>query len=301
MDYYIETHQLTKKYKHTLALDSVNLHVKRGAIYGLIGRNGAGKTTLLNILSQHIHPTSGQFKIGSESSTGLNIGSTIESPGLYPHLNAYNNMKLKCQAMGIRRPHYIEDLLELVELDGVSPDKKAKNYSLGMKQRLALALALVGDPDILFLDEPTNGLDPQGISDIRQLLLKLNHDRQLTIIISSHILDELSRLVTDIGIIHEGKLIQEISKKQLMDENRDCIVLHSDHLDQITAFLSEKLNIDNFQVTDQRTLEIYDHIHQPEAISHPLIQAGLLFDSFCLQERSLEKYFFELTGGHHYD
>ncbi|WP_049776742.1 AAA family ATPase [Aerococcus sp. Group 1] len=166
-----------------------------------------------------------------------------------------------------------------------------------MKQRLSLALALVGDPDILLLDEPTNGLDPQGIADFRQMIQRLNQERGLTIIISSHILSELSRMIDKIGIIHEGRLIKEASKKEMEKENRNKLVLTSQHLDQILVYLEEKLALKDFLVVDEQTLYIYEYLDQSEKISHSLIRAGLLFDSFSYQENSLEDYYIQLTGG----
>lgn len=301
MTAYIQTHKLCKKYEKHLALDHVNLHVQKGAIYGLIGRNGAGKTTLLKILSQHIHPSQGSFEIGSANAYQNRIGAIIEAPGLYGHLTAYGNMKLKCEAMGIRRPGYIEDLLELVELAPIGKKKRVKHFSLGMKQRLGLALALVGDPDILLLDEPTNGLDPQGISDMRRILLSLNQERQITMIVSSHILDELSRLITHLGIIHQGRLVKELSKEELLDENRDRLILKSSQLSDIIPFLEDHLGLDDFQMVDQQTLEIFDHVHHAERIAHPLIKEGFLFEHLALHQHSLEDYFIHLTGGDQHD
>ena len=296
----IKTINLSKKYGKTLALNQVNINVETNDIYGLIGRNGAGKTTLLKILSKQIVQFSGSFEIFDENISkdeqDLRIGSIIESPGLYPSLTAYENLELKCIAMGIRRKNYVEDLLELVELSAVH-NRKVKKFSLGMKQRLSLAMALVGEPDILLLDEPTNGMDPQGISEFRQLILSLNRERNITIVISSHILSELSKMVSKIGIIHEGNLLKEISKTDLLEENRDRLILKGNNLNEIIAFLEENLSISNFVVVSDREIEIYDFLDKPEYISHNLIKNGILFDTFEYKENSLEEYYIKLTGG----
>ncbi|MCY3030579.1 MULTISPECIES: ABC transporter ATP-binding protein [Aerococcus] len=296
----VQTDHLCKYYGKQKALDQVSIQVKEGEIYGLIGRNGAGKTTLLKILSQQIKANSGSYSFFNEavknSNQDLRLGVMVDGPGLYPHLSAHDNLQLKCEAMGIRRPDYVRKLLDLLDLSGVK-NKKTKAFSLGMKQRLSLALALVGDPDILLLDEPTNGLDPQGIADFRQMIQRLNQERGLTIIISSHILSELSRMIDKIGIIHEGRLIKEASKKEMEKENRNKLVLTSQHLDQILVYLEEKLALKDFLVVDEQTLYIYEYLDQSEKISHSLIRAGLLFDSFSYQENSLEDYYIQLTGG----
>lgn len=298
----IKSNKLTKKYGRQVALDQVSIQVEQGDIYGLIGRNGAGKTTLLKILSQQIHPDSGTFEVFGEEvqvekDNGIRIGSIIESPGLYPDLTAYQNMMLKCEAMGIHRKNYIEDILDLVGLADVVKKKRTKQFSLGMKQRLGLALALIGDPDILLLDEPTNGMDPQGISDFRNLILKLNQERKITIIISSHILSELDKIVNKLGIIHEGRLLTEVTRDELLNENRDKLVLTSNQLSRVTNFIEEELKITDFLVVNPTELEIYESIDQPEYISHNLIENGILFDTFYYHENSLEEYYINLTGG----
>ncbi|MDK6520890.1 ATP-binding cassette domain-containing protein [Aerococcus urinae] len=259
----IETDNLSKSYGQQVALDQVSIQVKAGEIYGLVGRNGAGKTTLLKILSRQIQATSGSYTFFNErvasSAHDLRLGMMIEGPGLYPHLSARDNLMLKCEAMGIRRPNYVQDLLELVGLGQVK-QKRAKSFSLGMKQRLSLALALVGDPDILLLDEPTNGLDPQGIADFRKLIQRLNQERGLTIMISSHILSELAKMIDKIGIIHQGSLVKEVSRQELEKENRNKLVLRSHDLKTVLAYLEENLDLKDFLVVDDHTLYIYEYL-----------------------------------------
>ncbi|MCY3036083.1 ATP-binding cassette domain-containing protein [Aerococcus sp. Group 2] len=296
----IETDNLSKSYGQQVALDQVSIQVKAGEIYGLVGRNGAGKTTLLKILSRQIQATSGSYTFFNErvasSAHDLRLGMMIEGPGLYPHLSARDNLMLKCEAMGIRRPNYVQDLLELVGLGQVK-QKRAKSFSLGMKQRLSLALALVGDPDILLLDEPTNGLDPQGIADFRKLIQRLNQERGLTIMISSHILSELAKMIDKIGIIHQGSLVKEVSRQELEKENRNKLVLRSHDLKTVLAYLEENLDLKDFLVVDDHTLYIYEYLDQAEKIPHSLIRAGILFESFAYSENSLEDYYMQLTGG----
>ncbi|WP_195851054.1 ABC transporter ATP-binding protein [Aerococcus tenax] len=296
----IQTDNLCKRYGQQIALDQVSIQVKEGEIYGLVGRNGAGKTTLLKILSRQIQATSGSYSFFDQrvnsSGQDLRLGMMIEGPGLYPHLTARDNLMLKCEAMGIRRPGYVQELFELVGL-AKAQKKKAKTFSLGMKQRLSLALALVGDPDILLLDEPTNGLDPQGIADFRKLIIRLNQERGLTMIISSHILSELAKLIDKVGIIHQGQLVKEVSKEAMEKENRNKLVLTSHYLEEVLAHLEEELELKDFLVVNDHTLYIYEYMDQAEKIPHSLIEAGILFDSFSYTENSLEDYYIQLTGG----
>ncbi|UUX34938.1 ABC transporter ATP-binding protein [Fundicoccus culcitae] len=297
----IETHNLSKQYGSVHALNQVNISVDQGDIYGLIGRNGAGKTTLMKIINRQILASEGSFDILGENVTrndniSLRIGTLIEAPGLYLDLTAYQNIALKCQLAGIRRPGYIEELLHLVNLADTGR-KRAKNFSLGMKQRLGLAIALVGDPDILLLDEPTNGMDPQGIAEFRQMILRLNRERHISVVISSHILGELSKFITKLGIIHEGQLIKEARLSDLEHENQDHLTIKAADLKPIVAFLEDQLHITNFTVISPTELHIFEHLQAPESISHPLIKAGILFDTLELDRHSLEDMFLTLTGG----
>ena len=210
----VEINNLCKTYKDTKAVAHVNMTIKKGDIYGFIGRNGAGKSTTLKMIVGLIFPTSGQIKLFGESRnkfTDRRIGSLIENPGLYPNLSAYDNMELKAIALGLKDKEKIIELLNLVKLDYKSK-KIVKKFSLGMKQRLAIALALLGNPDLLILDEPINGLDPEGIRQIREVIQYLNENKKMTIIISSHILGELSKIATRYGIIRDGQMIEEISE-----------------------------------------------------------------------------------------
>ena len=241
MEYLLCTNGLTKQYGRHKAVDSVNIHIRQGDIYGLIGRNGAGKTTILKIISGLASPTAGDFtlfgKTGKDVSPYMSrIGTLIEAPGVYPNMSARENLKLKCLAMGVRKKGCIDDLLRIVGLENTGR-KKIRNFSLGMKQRLGIALALVGDPDIVILDEPINGLDPQGIAEIRETLSKLNKEKNITLIISSHILEELSKIATNYGIIHDGVLLQEMTREELLAKCSERIELKTDDTEGLVLSL----------------------------------------------------------------
>lgn len=215
----LETRGLTKQYGHHKAVDSVSMHIKKGAIYGFIGRNGAGKTTCLKMISGLSKPTSGEIEIFGYKGKDLQkvrsrVGCLIEAPGLYGNMTAYENLNIKCKLLGIKKADYVEEILKTVGLEQVGR-KKTKHFSLGMKQRLGIGLALVGEPDLLVLDEPINGLDPQGIAEVRDTIQRLQKERNMTICISSHILEELSKIATDYGIIHNGSLLQELTRDEL--------------------------------------------------------------------------------------
>lgn len=298
----IESQGLTKHYKKHIALDGVNINVQEGDVYGLIGRNGAGKTTLMKIINRQIRSSEGKLWIqGQDISVrdnhSLRIGSLIEAPGFYPDMSAQANLQLKCDLFGIRRPGYVDELLDLVDLRDVK-NKKIKNFSLGMKQRLGLALALVGDPDILILDEPTNGMDPQGIRDFRQTILKLNHERNITVIISSHILGELAKFINRVGIIHEGRLMREASMESLYASNQDFIRVMGADQERMVSYLEETINLRDYKSISPTELRIFEHLDDPGLVSHALIRGGILFDQLVLENSSLEDYYMNLTGGH---
>ena len=217
MKYYLETKQLTKKYGSFEAVKDMSIHIKKGDIYGLIGPNGAGKTTLMKMLVGFAEPTSGLILAEDNNNFINKVGCLIESPGIYDNLNAFDNMKLKALAKGPYDKKEIEEILEFVGLSDV-PKKKAGKFSLGMKQRLGIAMALIGDPELLILDEPINGLDPQGIIEIRELIKKLNTEKNMTIMISSHILSELQKVAGVFGIISKGQLVMEVSADELKNK-----------------------------------------------------------------------------------
>ncbi len=300
MEYVVSTKGLTKVYgKHT-AVDNVSLHIKRGEIYGFIGRNGAGKTTFMKMLTGLAAPTAGEISLFGKTGEAVKsqterVGNLIEDPGLYPQFSGYQNLKCKCLAVGIHKEGYIEELLTMVGLEAAAK-KKVKKYSLGMKQRLGIAMALVGGPDLLILDEPINGLDPQGIAEIRDILLKLRDEQNMTIMISSHILEELYKVADTFGIINKGKLIQELSKEELSAKCSDFIELKLDSASKACPVL-EGMGITNYKVVGNDTIYIYDQIDNLGAINKALANADIMVSLLNVVQERLENYFLELVGG----
>ena len=303
MEYLLTTDAITKQYGRQKAVNAVNLHIRQGDIYGLIGRNGAGKTTLLKMISGLAAPTDGQFtlfgKSGREASEYMSrIGSLIEAPGVYPNLSAAENLKLKCIAAGIRQKNVIQELLETVGLANVGR-KKVKNFSLGMKQRLGLALALVGSPDMVILDEPINGLDPQGIAEIRETIFKLNREKNITFLISSHILEELSKIATNYGIIHNGVLLQELTREELLAKCSERIELKIDNPQKACTVL-ENMGIQEFKVVDTETIQIFERLTESGEISIELAKNDVKIIGIAVKNEALEDYYLNLTGGAEY-
>ena len=303
MEYLLSTNAITKQYGRQKAVNAVNLHIRQGDIYGLIGRNGAGKTTLLKMISGLAAPTEGQFtlfgKSGREASEYMSrIGSLIEAPGVYPNLSAAENLKLKCIAVGIRQKDAIKELLETVGLANVGK-KKVKNFSLGMKQRLGLALALIGSPDIVILDEPINGLDPQGIAEIRETIFKLNREKNITFLISSHILEELSKIATNYGIIHNGVLLQELTREELLAKCSERIELKTDNPQKACTVL-ENMGIKKFKVVDAETIQIFERLTESGEISIELAKNDIKIIGIAVKNEALEDYYLNLTGGADY-
>lgn len=298
--YLLETKNLTKEFGKFKAVNDVNLHIKRGAIYGFIGRNGAGKTTFLKMISSLSAPSSGEIiMFGKKGKEFIQIrdriGCLIEAPGLYPNMSAYNNLKIKCIALGYNKKSYIDELLCIVGLESVK-NKKVKKFSLGMKQRLGIAMALVGEPDLLVLDEPINGLDPQGIAEVRDTILKLKDERNMTVIISSHILEELSKIATDYGIIHNGVLLQELSREELLKKCGERIEIVTDNTQAAVPVL-DKLNITNYQVVDSEKVLIFERLDDSAAIGRELIMNNINIKELSVTKEELESYFLNMTGG----
>ena len=296
-DYLLVTDNLTKRYKDTVAADGVSLHIRRGAIYGLIGKNGAGKTTVMRMLAGLSFPTSGSFSYtgfeGSFSSALSRIGALIETPSIIPRLTAYDNMMIKCLACGIKDRKYINDILELTGTPNTR--KKAGKFSLGQKQRLGIALALVGDPEFLILDEPINGLDPQGIAEIREMLIRLNSERGITILISSHILEELSKLATDYAIIDGGRIIEESTNKELKEKCRDRISLRTSAPQEAVRVL-EGLGIKDFRTEGDRTILIFERLDEVASLNMELAGSKIPVESIGIENADLEEYFLRITG-----
>ena len=296
----LETRNLTKQYGHHKAVDSVDMHIKKGAIYGFIGRNGAGKTTCLKMISGLSKPTCGEIEMFGYKGKDLQnvrsrVGCLIEAPGLYGNMTAYENLNIKCKLFGIKKIGYIEEILRIVGLEDVGK-KQTKHFSLGMKQRLGIGLALVGEPDLLVLDEPINGLDPQGIAEIRDTIQSLRKERNMTICISSHILEELSKIATDYGIIHNGSLLQEITREELMRRCSERMELTLDH-PKLAIPVLDSMGFTNFQVTDKEHIHIFERLNESAVLNMELAKAGIPVKGISITSEELETYFLNLTGG----
>lgn len=300
MEYVLKTESLSKSYRKTKALSSLTMNVPKGSIYGLVGRNGAGKTTFIRLVCGLQDPSEGSFTLfGADGSSKevykarRRVGAIIETPAIYRDMSAKENLKQQYRILGLPSFDGIDETLSLVGLSDTGK-KKAGHFSLGMRQRLAIAIALCGDPDFLILDEPMNGLDPQGIIEIRELLLNLNREKQVTILISSHILDELSRVATHYGFIDKGTMIKEISAEELMAAQRKCVrVTVSD-----TAVLSRTLDEAQieYSIVDNSTADIYGNINIAE-VTLLLSSNGCMLTSMHEKDESLESYFINLVGG----
>lgn len=300
MEYILSTSGLTKQYGKNKAVNNVNIHIKQGDIYGLIGRNGAGKTTILKMISGLAAPSEGEFSIfgksGKNATKVMNrIGTLIESPGIYRNLSAAQNLEIKCIAMGVRKKGVVEELLKTVGLENVGK-KKVGKFSLGMKQRLGIALALVGDTDLVVLDEPINGLDPQGIAEVRETIERLNKEKGITFIISSHILEELSKIATNYGIIHNGELLQELAKEELISKCMERIELVTNDT-QKAAVVLENMGITEYKIIDKTTIRIYERLNEVSEIAMKLCENGIRFKGISVKNEALEDYFLNITGG----
>lgn len=294
----IKTYDLCKTYKDTEAVSHVNMTIHKGDIYGFIGRNGSGKSTTLKMITGIIFPSKGDIKLFGESRNKFSsrrIGSLIENAGLYPNLSAYDNMEIKAIAMGLKDKKMIEELLTLVNLN--SKSKKVVNkFSLGMKQRLGIAMALLGNPDLLILDEPINGLDPEGIREIREIIQYLNKTKKMTIIISSHILGELSKVATRYGIIRDGQMIEEISAKELDEKCRAYLSLKVDDVNRAIPILENELFITDYAVHENNEIWVYDKIESAK-VNKTLSNHNISISQMFYQKKDLESHFLEKIGG----
>ena len=298
----LQTNNITKSYHGFKALDDISISLKAGHIYGFIGENGAGKTTFMRILTGLSLPTDGNYSIlGKEDHKEIQtvwrrIGSTIDEPTLYPEFSAYRNLEIQRILIGNPDRSVCDELLKLLDLYDVR-NKKVKKLSMGMKQRLGIALSLVGKPELLILDEPVNGLDPKNISTLRVLLKKLNEERGITMLISSHILSELYLLATDFIIIHKGKIIEILSHEQLEAKCERYVKIRTDDLPMCITVLEKELNLFNYKVMDDHTLHIYAFVEEPQRISQVLTQNNIVVGELSVCGQSLEEYFLSVTGG----
>lgn len=289
------TNNLTKKYGEFFALNDVNINIESGDIYGLIGRNGAGKTTLMKIITALTDKTSGSFSLFGESDSNLTkskrrIGSLIENAAFFPNMNAYDNLKYYAIQRGIVNYDQIDEALNLVGLGNASK-KKFKNFSLGMKQRLGIAASILDNPDFIILDEPINGLDPIGISELRDTFKSLNQDKGITILISSHILSELYQVATKFCIIEKGKVVKELTKEELDLECSKCIVIKTDAVKKATTVLEKDLKTTNYKVIDKNEIRLYDYLDHVEKVNRALLKKDINVMGISETGLSLEDYF----------
>lgn len=301
-DFLIETKQLTKIYGEQTAVNSVNLHVKKGRIYGLLGRNGAGKTTIMKMILGLTPITSGEVDVfgqnikGKEKRIYPRIGAIIETPGFYPNLTGTENLEIFAKLRGTAAPNAVKTALEIVGLP--YKDKKLfSKYSLGMKQRLGIANAILHDPELLILDEPTNGLDPIGIAEVRNFIKDLSEERGKTILISSHILSEIELLADDIGIIDHGVLLEESSMEELQKRNSRYILLQVSDIPKAVTLLERQFAIQDYSVEDDHTLRLYDTSLDMAAVNKALMLQDVSVISSSLCTDTLEDYFKKITGG----
>ena len=300
MEYCLTAERLSKHYRHFKALEGLSIHVPKGSIYGLVGRNGAGKTTLIRLICGLQSPTSGEYILYGKRNTEKGItearrrmGAVVETPSIYSDMTAEENIRQQYQILGIPSFDGIRELLELVGLEDVGK-KKAKNFSLGMRQRLGIAVALAGDPDFLVLDEPVNGLDPQGIIEIRELILKLNRERQITILISSHLLDELSKLATHYGFIDGGRIVREMSAAQLEAACRKCIRIEVSDTKPLAKVLDE-MQLE-YEILSDKEAHVFAKVNVSQ-LALALKKNNCEILSLHERDESLESFYMNLVGG----
>lgn len=301
MEYILETYNLEKRYQNFKALSNLNIHVEKGSIYGLIGKNGAGKTTLMRLICGLQKPSNGSYKIGGIPNENKEIikmrkkmGAIIENSSAYLDMTAVENLKEQYKVIGL--PFNLDNLNEILKLVGLNKagKKKVKKFSLGMKQRLGIAIALIGNPDFLILDEPINGLDPEGIIEVRELILKLNKEKGITFLISSHYLDELSKIATHYGFLNNGQIIQEITSDKLEENCKKRLEINVNNMKECIKYLEES-NI-SYEVVSEQLINIYSKVNITE-ITIALSQRNCIINEFHEKEETLENYYINLIGG----
>jgi len=300
-DIILATHGLSRAYGSSLALAQVSVTVRQGDIYGLVGRNGAGKTTLMRLVTGQSYPTAGSVELFGKSGGDLmrerrRTGAMIEIPSFAPFLTAHENLEYYRLQRGIPGKKVVDEALDMVDLKDTDK-KKFKTFSLGMKQRLGLALALMNHPDFLILDEPINGLDPEGVAEFRALLRRLNQERQTTILISSHILTELSSVATRYGFLERGELLEELSAEALHEKCRTCLRIQVDDAGKAAVVLQSRLGTDSFEVLPGNVIELYELLDRPQEVSAALASEGVALYGMEQKGSDLEAYFLNLIGG----
>lgn len=297
----LATRQITKRYGSSVAVDGVSLTLQEGQIYGLVGQNGAGKTTLMRMMTGQTLPSSGELELfGETSPQGIdrmraNLGAVVETQSFFPFFTARENLEYYRRQRGIVGRGCIDDALRQVEL-GDTGSKKFKDFSLGMKQRLGLALALLNRPAMLLLDEPINGLDPMGIAHFRTLIQKLCEENGVTVLISSHILSELESFATCYGFIHRGKLIEQISEKLLRERCRECLELLVDSTEKAAVSIERELGCTNYEILPGGKMRLYEYLDAPAKVTHVLASNGVEISGVNNQGSNLEEYFLSLIG-----
>ena len=300
MEYVLTTNALSKHYGHFKALDGLTMRVPKGAIYGFVGRNGAGKTTLIRLICGLQNPSSGGYALYGVDSrekaitrTRRRMGAVVETPSIYLDLTAEDNLREQYRVLGLPDENGIAELLKLVGLQDTGK-KKVRNFSLGMKQRLGIAVALAGDPDFLVLDEPVNGLDPQGIIEIRELILKLNRERQITVLISSHILDELAKLATHYGFIDSGRMVKELSAEELEAACRKCARVEVSDT-KVLARVLDSMRVE-YKILSEQEADVFAQVNVSQ-LTLALAKEGCEISSIQERDESLESFFINLVGG----
>lgn len=300
MEYVLETNAVTKRYRRFTALNGLTMRIPKGSVYGFVGRNGAGKTTLIRIICGLQEPTDGSYTLYGVKNTESTVlrsrrrmGAVVESPAIYLGMTAKENIRQQYNVLGIPSDEGAEELLRLVGLDKTG-SKTARNFSLGMRQRLGIAVALAGNPDFLVLDEPTNGLDPQGIIEMRELILKLNREQGITVLISSHILDELSRLATHYGFIDNGRMVREMSAEELEACCRKCIRMEVSDTKTLARVL-DSMNAE-YRISDEHHADVYAEIPVTSLVS-ALAKENCTVKNIKEHDESLESFYMNLVGG----
>lgn len=300
-EYIVRTKGLSKSYGKNLVVNEVNMHVKKGEIYGLVGKNGAGKTTIMKMLCGILHSTTGIVEILGSSfeskliTRGERIGNMLETPAFFPYLSAKENLEYYRIQKGIPEKECVDELLKFVSLEEAGK-KKFKAFSLGMKQRLGLAYALLGNPDLLILDEPTNGLDPQGIISFRHIILRLVREKQITVIISSHILSELSQMADTYGFINQGRLVEEVSALEMSERCKHHLLIKVNDTAKATRVLEETLNTVHYEVIDNQQIKLYEYLDEPEKVVENLVLEKVLVSTIQEVRGNLEEYYMKLMG-----
>lgn len=302
MDYVLTTSELCKYYRHSKALCGVTMNVPKGAIYGFVGKNGSGKTTLIRVICGLQEETSGCYKIYGVSEKGKKlaeqrrrIGAVVETPSLYSDMTARDNLAQQCMILGVPSHECISELLKIVGLENTGK-KRVKNFSLGMKQRLGIAMAMVGDPDLLILDEPVNGLDPQGIIEIRELIVKLNREKRMTIIVASHILDELAKVATHYGFIDRGRIIKEISADELFANCKRCTRAEVTNIEALVRVLDSQTEKIEYKIISDTTADIYSKLSFT-TLAIQLERENCEIISCSERDEGLESFYVKLVGG----